>query len=299
MPPFRSFLTKTICAAIAGAAALSATALTIVSVTVVDPINGDRLQCTGIASFSVSRDEEGYDVIPAHVLRASICANPASGYAAFGDDFARLQKEERAAIASWLAENYRPPSRRLDKTDPDWCGAYWAGHWEGRSPNATDEDANGLGRAPSLARWLLAEGCDFTRIQSLPWLEQLYRLRKMPEEFWLTFYRFAAYEYRNDPVDGPHYVRKALPLVEKLLAQSSDRGERLAGLYLLGEYHRRLGQFDKARRYFDRVWNADVFDRDGNVIVALDAFRTMVLERQKLMPPRAGARRRDSTAGSR
>jgi hypothetical protein len=299
MKPFRALLTKTICAAIAGAAAFSASALSFVPRTLVDPINGERVDCAGIASFSVGDDEEGYDVIPAHVLRASICANPGSGYAAFGEGFAGPPPAEKAAIAKWLADNYRPPSRRLDQTAPGWCGAYWAGRWEKRSPNATDEDENGRGRAPSLARWQLADGCDFTRIESLPWIEQLYRLRKMPEAFWLTFYRFAAYEYRNDPVDGPRYIRKALPLVEKLLAQSSDRRARLAGLYLLGEYHRRLGHFDKARWYFDRVWNANVFDRDGNVIVALDAFRTKVLERQKLMPPRAGSKQHDGAARSR
>jgi hypothetical protein len=299
LKPFRAFLTRAICASLAGAAALSASALIIVPRTLVDPINGDRVECVGIASFSGGRDEEGYDVIAAHVLRASICANPDSGFAAFGTDFANLPPAEKAAIASWLAVNYRPPPRRLDKTDPAWCEAYWAGLGEGRSPNATDEREGGRGRAPSLARWQLADGCDFTRIESLPWIEQLYRLRKMPEEFWLTFYRLAAYEYRNDPVDGPRYVRKALPLVERLLAQSSDRGERLTGLYLLGEYHRRLGHFDKARWYFRRVWNTNVFDRDGNVIVALDAFRTMALERQQLLPPPAGSRREPRAAGSR
>lgn len=122
-----------------------------------------------------------------------------------------------------------------------------------------------------------------TRGELLAWLEQLYALRDMDEQFWSYFYRLMAFEHAQiDPVKSLEYVRKAMPLLERHLVNSRSDASRIATLYLLGEYHRRLGNPDDSRNYFDQVRSAPYQDREGNTLVGPPYFVELIEEREKL-----------------
>ncbi len=122
-----------------------------------------------------------------------------------------------------------------------------------------------------------------TRTELLAWLEQIYAQRGMDDDFWCYFNRLMAYELsKSDPEKSLEYVRKALPLLERELVNPESDGSRIATLYLLGEYHRRLGHPDESRNYFDQVRSATYQDREGNTLVGSPYFVALVEEREKI-----------------
>jgi len=121
------------------------------------------------------------------------------------------------------------------------------------------------------------------RAASLAWLEQIYAQRGMDEDFWCYFYRLMAFELsENDPARSLEYVRKALPLLERQLANPKSDDSRAGTLYLLGEYHRRLGHPDDSRNYFDQVKSAPYQDEKGQTLVGPPYFVELVEEREKI-----------------
>lgn len=263
----------------------------------VDPINGDRVPCRMFASLSVfpNWEEARYDLTnPWMSHQDGRCFNPRSGYGAFVVDFEDVSPQQAERLRAWLASNYRTPPLPSADELRQICNSQFA--MFDQPDTAREDDNAGVERmnpVPPLARWVYSAYVDYCQTTSLRdelsdlvWLEKLYQQRQMPEAFWLEFYRVAAFAHRVKGRHATHlaYVRKALPLLQRQLKASQNRGERLRTLYLLGEYHRRLGDYAAARRYFDAVWNANVFDPDGHIDVTLDSYRTLVLERRRLLP---------------
>jgi tetratricopeptide (TPR) repeat protein len=68
------------------------------------------------------------------------------------------------------------------------------------------------------------------------------------DDFWLWFYRALAYNYQSiDPDKAREFAKREIELLEAE-APAGDLTKKQR-LYLLGEYHRRLGDVDIARRY--------------------------------------------------
>jgi len=123
-----------------------------------------------------------------------------------------------------------------------------------------------------------------TRLQKLKWLEEVYAQRRMDDDFWCFFYRLLAFELsQSDPAGSLSYVRKALPLLERQLngGQQQDFA-RIATLYLLGEYHRRLGDTDAARSYFDQAKSAPYKTEEGEQLTGAPYFLALIAEREAL-----------------
>ena len=93
--------------------------------------------------------------------------------------------------------------------------------------------------------------------EKLLWLEKIYKQRDKDLGFWSRYYRLMAYTFRDEEDKSLEYVRKAIPLLEdQVLAAKDD--EQTPYLFVLGEYHRRLGNESKAESYFRRVWRRQV-----------------------------------------
>jgi hypothetical protein len=122
-----------------------------------------------------------------------------------------------------------------------------------------------------------------TRTELLAWLEQIYTQRGMDDDFWCYFYRLLAFDLsRSDPAKSLEYVRKAMPLLERQLVNPKSDASRIATLYLLGEYHRRLGNLDDSRSYFDQVKSATYQDQEGKTLVGPPYFVKLIEEREKI-----------------
>jgi tetratricopeptide (TPR) repeat protein len=130
-----------------------------------------------------------------------------------------------------------------------------------------------------------------TRLEKLAWLERLYAQRDMDENFWCFYYRLMAYENAEaNPALSLEYVRKALPLIEKQLAAAEEGYERIPLLYLLGEYHRRLGLYEQAAGYFDQARKVSFKDEQGVNHDGSEYFNELIKEREALgMAPPAPA----------
>jgi hypothetical protein len=143
---------------------------------------------------------------------------------------------------------------------------------------------------PQLTRvrtWLAAnydrEHPPRTRLEKLAWLERIYGQRDMGAEFWCFFNRLMAFEYSTtEPTRSLEYVRKTLPQLESRLLAATDGSRRLVTLYLLGEYHRRLGDAVKSRDYFDQARAATYKDEDGKEHVGSDYINEIIKEREAL-----------------
>jgi tetratricopeptide (TPR) repeat protein len=122
-----------------------------------------------------------------------------------------------------------------------------------------------------------------TRIEKLKWLEKIYALRQQDEEFWCFFNRLMAYELaESDPAGSLEYVRKAIPQLERQLNGAQQDLARIAVLYLLGEYHRRLGEADAARNYFDQAISSPYKTGEGETLTGAPYFVALIAEREAL-----------------
>ncbi|MGI5869404.1 MAG: DUF2225 domain-containing protein [Kiritimatiellia bacterium] len=122
-----------------------------------------------------------------------------------------------------------------------------------------------------------------THKEKLAWLEKVYAQRKMNDDFWSQFYRLMAYVHQDDEKTSMAYVKKAVPLLKKKLKSNPEGEDKLEVLYLLGEYHRRLGKDKKAKKYFDQVKDVKYKDEKGKEKVGHPYFVSLVEDRQKLM----------------
>lgn len=117
--------------------------------------------------------------------------------------------------------------------------------------------------------------------EKLAWLEKVYTHRNMDDEFWCRFYRLMVYVHREDESTSMAYVRKAVPLLEKNLALNPEGLDKLEVLFLLGEYHRRLGDSKRAQEYFAQVKGVRYKDEDGKERSGHPYFVKLVKDRQK------------------
>ena len=115
--------------------------------------------------------------------------------------------------------------------------------------------------------------------EKLLWLEQVYAQRDMDVEFWSRYYRLMACIFQDEHDISLQYVRKAIPFLEAQV-RAAKRKEQTPFLFVLGEYHRRLGDESKAESYFRRVWQ-----RRDAYFDPLVAARTGWAPRWTLRPP--------------
>lgn len=120
-----------------------------------------------------------------------------------------------------------------------------------------------------------------THEAKLEWLEKVYGQRKMDDDFWCRFYRLMAYIHRKDKSKSIAYVKKALPLLDRKLESKPEGIDKLEVLYLLGEYHRRLGEKEKAESFFAQVKDVKYKDEEGNETVGNPYFVALVDERRE------------------
>lgn len=127
-----------------------------------------------------------------------------------------------------------------------------------------------------------------THEEHLLWLEKVYGQRKMHGSFWCRFYRLMAYFYRDDG-EHPnrkrrlHYVRKAIPFLHEWFGENPQGINRIEVLYLLGEYSRRTGDLEKARRFFAEAKVTKFKDEEGKEYTGSPYFNEMIRNREKLM----------------
>lgn len=122
-------------------------------------------------------------------------------------------------------------------------------------------------------------------LDRLTWAEQIYRLRDKDEAFWAYFYRLSAYwhDQETDAAGAMTYRRKALPILERLAESLPPGVDRIQHLFLAGEYHRRLGNTDRAMEYFARARTVEWTDDDGERQVGHEYFNELIAEREPRM----------------
>jgi uncharacterized protein (DUF2225 family) len=125
-----------------------------------------------------------------------------------------------------------------------------------------------------------------THEEKLLWLENIYRQRKMDDEFWCRYYRLMAFYYsekafgKKDPEKSLEYVKKALLLLHRLEGKLHSGIEGIEVLYSLGEYYRRLGNTENAKLYFQLVRDQEYEDEDGNIKRGHPYFLKLIEDRE-------------------
>lgn len=110
-----------------------------------------------------------------------------------------------------------------------------------------------------------------SRLELLAWAEKVYAVRGMDDDFWCYFYRLMAYETKTGIDTSLGYVRKAIPLLIKRLELVTKQNQRMETLYLLSEYHRRIGNVADSVTYLDQLTATEVKDD-------LSGFKTYLLD---------------------
>lgn len=196
-----------------------------VTVEVKDPINGDTVTCTQMASFSYfdAPWREAYElgVSPFLLLVNLVCENPRSGYIAYLSDFNTLSEAERSRIRRWLQQHYRRPPQRGSDSDR----------------------RNGSGPLrPAL-------------FEAMKRLEALYDLRDLPAEYRDQIRRVMAIVYKLAGQDRLYRarLRESIAFAQRQLAASAAADQANDLRTLLVEYHLRLGETKAAESYLAEV----------------------------------------------
>ncbi len=163
----------------------------------------------------------------------------------------------------WSAQIYQQPSKTDQVfwpfTDSRWLWFNPASGYIAFGIHFRDlEPGQGVSLRTWLARHYDPQRQPATRLERLLWAERMYQARGMEAGFWNHFYRLMAFETRHDPELSRTYVAKALPLLQASLADDANPRQTLASLYLLSEYHRRLGNEAESRAYLDKLTNLQV-----------------------------------------
>jgi tetratricopeptide (TPR) repeat protein len=119
--------------------------------------------------------------------------------------------------------------------------------------------------------------------EKLAWLEKVYSQRKMDNDFWCRFYRLMAYVHRGDHNKSVEYVKKAIPLLNAKLQTNPEGIAKIEVLFLLGEYHRRTGELEKAKEYFAQVKKAKYKDDNGKEQTGHPYYVGLVQDREQLL----------------
>lgn len=172
-------------------------------------------------------------------------------------------------------------------TDENWI---WFCPKSGYGSFAIDFDKLSEQEKKHLSEWLKIDPLNppKTHKDKLFWLEKIYTQRNVSEEFWLLFYRLMAFINQNNPQVSIEYVNKAIPLLEKKLDEKRGGVKRIEVLYLLGEYNRRLGQEEKAVKYFDQAKKERYVDKDGMEKIGHPYFLSLISDREKMLSSKSG-----------
>jgi tetratricopeptide (TPR) repeat protein len=169
-------------------------------------------------------------------------------------------------------------------TDANWI---WFCPKSGYASFGDDFDKLSDAEKKRLSAWL-KENYDPNKkpeahMDKLAWMEKVYRQRQKDDRFWSRFYRLMAYMHRENQQKSLEYVNKALPLLQTALDTNLKDIERIEALFLLGEYNRRIGQEEKARKYFAQAKATTYKDEDGKEKVGDPYFLGLVQDRENLM----------------
>ncbi len=122
----------------------------------------------------------------------------------------------------------------------------------------------------------------------LAWLERVYAQRQKTGDFWCRFYRLMAYVCADDAQTCLAYVKKALPLLDRQLQQGPEGVARIRVLFLLGEYHRRVGDKQESQRYFRQAKAAEYTDEDGVERAGHPYFLKLIKDKESSSNVRSG-----------
>ncbi len=223
---------------------------------------------------------------------AAACANattfaPVERTDPIGGD--KVQVQEIVSYGSYI---YQWPSKfdlvYWPFTDEAWI---WFCPVSGYAAFGSDFDKLTPSEKDRLKEWLKANynrsRPPRTYLEKLAWLEKVYAARQMSDDFWRFFYRLAAYAHRDDEKTSLAYVRKELALLERHLASNPTGLARIETLYLQGEYHRRMGDLEKAREFFAQAKTAEYEAEDKTKKTGHPYFLKLIQAREELMSGKA------------
>lgn len=227
--------------------------------TMIDPLTKEHVPSHGIISYGtyIYNFPSKYDLVfwP-YTAEEWICLNPKNGYAAFNGDFEKLSNKEKKVLKRWLAKNYK--RKQMPKSHMD----------------------------------------------KLLWLEKVYGQRNMDNDFWCHFYRLMVYTCQSDqtksfehinegsngqkPSQGDRtkcleYMKKAMQILQTKLEGNPVGLERIETLYLLGEYNRRTGEVEKAKKYFSEAKAVEYKDENGKRKKGNPYIVELISDREKLL----------------
>ena len=119
----------------------------------------------------------------------------------------------------------------------------------------------------------------------LLFMEKIYELRERDNSFWSWFYRLMAYwhDKLGKPEVASNYRKKALPLIESLASELDPGVGKIEAAYLAGEYHRRIGHPEEAKKYFSQAKAIRWTNDDGDIQVGNEFFDSLIDDRLALM----------------
>ena len=126
--------------------------------------------------------------------------------------------------------------------------------------------------------YVAAEG-DMPDAQKLWLLEEIYRLRDRNVVWWSWFYRVKAQLYESLAHQSR---RKAMPALE-LAIKELEGFKLIQAYYVLGDYHRRGLQEEKALELWEKAASVKWTDDEGNKQVGSDYINELIEERKKLI----------------
>lgn len=167
----------------------------------------------------------------------------------------RIQVSQPASSGSYI---YQWPEKSdqvfWPYTDDNWL---WFNPKSGYIAFGGDFEELDSAQRDTLKAWLKTnfnrKALPKSRLELLAWAEKVYAVRGMDDDFWCYFYRLMAYETKTDIDTSLGYVRKAIPLLIKRLELANKQDQRMETLYLLGEYHRRIGNAADSAIYLEQL----------------------------------------------
>lgn len=121
-----------------------------------------------------------------------------------------------------------------------------------------------------------------THLDKLLWLGRVYKTRGKDDGFWRWYDRLMVYMYRDKPADAEPYLREEVRLMQIHLPKAESLGLHEA-LWVLGDYSRRLGDFEAAAGYFKRLRVAHYKLEDGREGDGFPFFTAMLDKAEPLL----------------
>ena len=194
-----------------------------------------------------------------------------------------------SSLASYGSYIYNFPSKydavffpHTDSQSIWYCGESGYASFMGDFEELTAEERVDVAQLLAGADTLGENPTVFERLERL---EDVYSVRTMEDTFWPWFYRVLAHYYQSEsPERALEYRSLALPLVEQQIENGEPDGFMIQNLYVAGDYHRQLGNTDRAMEYFAQARTLEWVDESGTQRVGIDYWTEIINEREALIP---------------